>query len=275
MKCRNCIRTIEPDSRFCRYCGRKVARVLGAGIAAEPANVATPGRRVTADRPAIRANADGRSDRGRDSGGAATASVVEHPAARSVGEERAARTKSDDVAVTTPDPSVGDVYRDPRFEQSIWQARPAWRASTGSWLLWLLISGGGLYFASRFGGGDRSLVQVVWIFVVGAAVTMLAREALVVFGLRYHLTTQRLFLHRGVLTRVTDQFELIRIDDVRVMQGVIDRIVNTGRVEIYSSDATDESVTLESISAPMEVAEALRLHVRGARSKGTLSVEQV
>ncbi|MBX3396842.1 MAG: PH domain-containing protein [Phycisphaerae bacterium] len=274
MKCRNCIRMIELDSRFCRHCGRKVARVLGAGIVAEPAVAATSGR-STAERTAIRANAESRGEHAMNRVGAAASTVAEHPIARATIGGQAELAKPDDVTVKAPSAPIGDVYRDPRLEQSIWQARPAWRASTGSWFMLILISGGGLYAASRFGGGDRSLVQVAWIFVVGAAVTMLAREALVVFGFRYHLTTQRLFLHRGVLTRVTDQLELIRVDDVRVIQGVIDRIVNTGRIEIYSSDATDESFTLESISAPMEVAEAIRLHVRGARSKGTLSVEQV
>lgn len=118
-------------------------------------------------------------------------------------------------------------------------------------------------------------MQVLWIFVIGAAVMILVRDALVVYGVAYQLTTQRLFIHRGVLARVTDQMELLRVDDVRIMQSVIDRIVNTGSLELFSSDESDDNVTLRSISAPMEVAEALRLHVRGARSKGTLAVERV
>ncbi|MBK8267630.1 MAG: PH domain-containing protein [Planctomycetes bacterium] len=187
---------------------------------------------------------------------------------------RDSRDREPSPAAEAPAPA-GDVYRDPQFEQPIWQGRPTWRANMGLWTLWFLLSGCGLYGASRYTAGDSSLVQVTWIFVVGSAVMILVREALVVYGMSYHLTTQRLFLHRGILTRVSDQLELMRIDDVRLMQSITDRLMNTGDVEIFSTDESDENINLKSISSPVEVAEAIRLHVRGARAKGTLSVERL
>jgi hypothetical protein len=67
----------------------------------------------------------------------------------------------------------------------------------------------------------------------------------------------------------------VRVDDVRVRQGIVDRLVNTGDVEIIGSDKTDDTVWLENVSAPSEVAESLRRNVRAARGKGTLFVENV
>jgi uncharacterized membrane protein YdbT with pleckstrin-like domain len=132
-----------------------------------------------------------------------------------------------------------------------------------------------LVFAIKWAGEDSALFKTVAVFIVGAAVAIFVREFLVVMGLRYRLTTQRLFVHRGILTRVTDQMELIRVDDVQLRQGVIDRIVDTGDVIVLGTDETDENVTLESIGRPAEVAEALRTHVRGVRSKDTLLVESI
>jgi membrane protein YdbS with pleckstrin-like domain len=173
-----------------------------------------------------------------------------------------------------PDAAAGDIHRDPQHEQFVWAGRPAWRAFAGAWLVWFLLSALCLYLASKY-ATDVALVRVVWLFVGGGAVALLVREALIVYGLSYHLTTQRLFVHKGILTRTTDQLELLRIDDVRISQGVIDRLVDTGSLEVFSSDETDETVKLQSIPAPAAIAEELRRHVRGVRSKGTLAVERV
>lgn len=176
------------------------------------------------------------------------------------------------LAEGAPD-APGDVHHDPNCEVAVWQGRPAWRAFGGAWAAWFSLAIMLLYAASRFGGGP--LVQAVWLIVGGAAVGLFARDALVVYGLRYHLTTQRLFVHRGILTRVTDQMELIRVDDVRQTQGVLDRILDTGTVQVFSTDETDDSVTLRSIPSPADVAEQIRLHTRGVRNKGAIAVERI
>ncbi len=180
--------------------------------------------------------------------------------------------KSHDQSDTDESP---DRYHDPEGEQSVWAGRPSWRAYSGAWLWWLVISGGCLAAASHYAGGGSDLVKITWLFVGGAAVALFIREALIVYGLNYQLTTQRLIVHRGIFTRITDQMELLRVNDVRLKQGVVDRLVDTGRLEVFSTDESDETLTLESIPTPTEVAEALRRHVRGVRSKGMLAVEHV
>jgi membrane protein YdbS with pleckstrin-like domain len=179
-------------------------------------------------------------------------------------------------AKSEPAEKVPDVYRDPKFEKQIWEGRPAWRSYTGLWLLWAaasLVCIVGSYHWS--GGSDTALFKAILLISAGAAVALFIREALKVLSLRYRLTTQRLFVHKGLLSRVTDQLELVRVDDVRLRQNIMDRIFNTGSLEVIGSDNTDPEVTLESILAPAEVAEALRMHVRGVRTKGTLFVENV
>jgi membrane protein YdbS with pleckstrin-like domain len=168
-----------------------------------------------------------------------------------------------------------DIYRDPKFEKQIWEGRPAWRSYWGLWLLWAAVSLVCIIASYRWSGGDSGLFRAVLLIAAAGAIALFIREALLVWSLRYRLTTQRLFVHKGILTRVTDQLELVRVDDVRVRQGIVDRIVNTGDVEVIGTDSTDPEITLESIGAPAEVAEALRLHIRGIRTKGTLFVENV
>ena len=179
------------------------------------------------------------------------------------------------LAPAERDPGGEDVYHDPEQERQVWEGRPAWRSQYGIWAAWALGSAMLLGAAIKWKASDSIAVELTLLLVLGTGIAILVREALFVFGFRYRLTTQRLFVHRGILTRVTDQMELIRVNDVRLRQGVVDRLVNTGDVEIMSTDETDETVTLQSIGAPAEAAEAVRLHVRQSRKKNTLLVEKI
>jgi membrane protein YdbS with pleckstrin-like domain len=165
-------------------------------------------------------------------------------------------------------------YRDPAFEKEVWSGRPAWRASYGAWFLWAILSLAAIYGAHR-AGADATVDKVLWILIGVAALWLLVRQAMISLGVHYRLTTQRLFIQRGMLSRVTDQMELVRVDDVRVRQGIIDRLVNTGDIEVIGSDKTNEDTQLHNISAPNDVAEELRKNVRAVRARGTLFVENV
>ena len=51
----------------------------------------------------------------------------------------------------------------------------------------------------------------------------------------YRLTTRRLQLRSGILTRSGRDFPLIRISDVSFRQGPIDRLLGTGRLVVESA----------------------------------------
>lgn len=169
----------------------------------------------------------------------------------------------------------GDPYRDPAMEKEVWQGRPAWRAYYGTWATWFLCSIVALVLGYKYFEPESTWRTVMWLVIAGAAVAIFVREALVIYGIRYRLTTQRLFINKGILTRTTDQLELVRVEDVRLRQGIIDRVVGTGDIDIMSSDKSDDNLVLASIAQPDEVAEHVRRNVRGARGKGSLFVENV
>lgn len=237
MNCPKCHFTIESDSRFCKYCGAALA--AGNAAAAEP--MTPPGK-----------------------------SPAAAPAAPSTG--------NDPLSAAAKDAKPGDLHRDPAMEKDVWEGRPSWRAYYGTWFLWLVVVIALLILVYRSTEPTQSkwdLRGVSWLVAAASAVALFVRQFLVIYGQHYRLTTQRLFMNRGILSRVTDQLELVRVEDVRLRQGIIDRVVNTGRVEIISSDQTDQDLTLESVADPAQVAEHVRRNVRGARGKGSLFVENV
>jgi uncharacterized membrane protein YdbT with pleckstrin-like domain len=85
---------------------------------------------------------------------------------------------------------------------------------------------------------------------VGVAALALA---LAVFGVpflrwqttTYRLTTRRLSLRRGILTRSGRDFPLIRISDVSFSQGPIDRLLGSGRLVVESAGEHGQLVLSE------------------------------
>ncbi len=61
----------------------------------------------------------------------------------------------------------------------------------------------------------------------------------------YRLTTRRLSLRRGILTRSGRDFPLIRISDVSFSQGPIDRLLGSGRLVVESAGEHGQLVLSE------------------------------
>ena len=75
----------------------------------------------------------------------------------------------------------------------------------------------------------------------------------------YTLTDQRLKFTRGVLSKTTEDLELYRVRDTKFTQGVFERMVGLGNIELYTTDETSPTVHLPFI----EDAEAVREKIRG------------
>jgi uncharacterized membrane protein YdbT with pleckstrin-like domain len=87
---------------------------------------------------------------------------------------------------------------------------------------------------------------------------------------RYRLTTQRLSVDRGILTRVAEPTELIRVDEVRVRQTLTDQILGWGSVEILSTDLSDRRMVIQGVRNLTAIAEHMRMHMRAAKCKFSL-----
>ena len=64
----------------------------------------------------------------------------------------------------------------------------------------------------------------------------------------YTLTDQRLKFTRGVLSKVTEDLELYRVRDTKFSQGVFERMVGLGNIELLSTDETSPTIHLRYIA---------------------------
>ena len=104
------------------------------------------------------------------------------------------------------------------------------------------------------------VVPVVWI---GLLLTLFYRR----LSVDYTLTTQRFLHKKGVLRRVADQILLVDIDDVAWEQGLVDRVVNVGKITIHSNDASDPKLGLLGIDDVERVANLIDSARREERRK--------
>ncbi len=83
----------------------------------------------------------------------------------------------------------------------------------------------------------------------------------------YALTTERLKIVKGMFGKDTENFELIRVQDIDVTQNLSERIFNIGDIQIRGADPSKPSVTLRNVSDPQKVYEIMRKAWLAARKR--------
>ena len=157
-------------------------------------------------------------------------------------------------------------------ETELWTGRTSWKHYAGRVSLWVVAN---VLFAALIGWLASAkkwfeLSGVIYTVLGGVLVSALIfiiPVFLRIISRRYRLTSQRLFIERGILSQTIDQTELIRVDDVRVEKTLIDRVFGLGTVSLLSTDVSDRLVVIEGIDNAEKVAEAVRTNMRAQRGK--------
>lgn len=91
----------------------------------------------------------------------------------------------------------------------------------------------------------------------------------------YTLTTERLIIEKqGVVSKKQDDIELFLIKDINLIQGMKDKLLKVGDLEIISSDNSSPNILIKRIQEPKEVREIIRKAVREARKAEGLTYRQ-
>ena len=160
---------------------------------------------------------------------------------------------------------------DPDAEDELWRGRTSWKHFTDLILVaggWSLVAAFVWFKASAaIGWVAFSVSALGWSYVLG-------RILYAMLNYRYRLTTQRLFIEKGILGSTIDQTELIRVDDLRIYKSLLNRVMGLGTIEIFSTDASDRRVLILGIENPDELADAVRERMRRLRQR-SLFVESL
>ena len=167
--------------------------------------------------------------------------------------------------MSRPQPPLQSSAQPP--EPVVWSARPSPLVDLGFYLL-LLVAG----LLGTFGlfvilpGSDRGpqpaqtaqlftgVLAGLWILIVVLAIW----RAVTRRAEHYLLTTQRLRVTAGVFSSTTDDLELRRVRDTRVVRSLGQRLLRLGDVRLTTADPSSPHLTLHAIRDPDAVQLTLR-----------------
>jgi uncharacterized membrane protein YdbT with pleckstrin-like domain len=160
-------------------------------------------------------------------------------------------------------------------EEDLWSGGFSGKAMYGSWML-AGIASIGLAAVCFFGVLKQPtgtyVFAIAMLFIWGGLGLLLAYRKL---SVHYQLTSQR-FVHKdGILVRRTDRIELIDVDDVTFVQGLIQRLFNVGTIRISSSDRSHPELMLIGIADVERVCNLVDDARRKERRRRGLHIESI
>lgn len=160
-------------------------------------------------------------------------------------------------------------------ETTVWQGHPSQVLNLHIFLLCGLVAGL-LIAAARY---FRPSLGVPGAYIVaGAAVVPLFFafvKWLQVKFQRYELTTERLRLRKGVLSRKTDEIELYRVKDYVLHEPFALRLWGLGDIALTTTDDANPSVLLKAIGEPEALRDQIRKHVELRREAKRVRITEM
>jgi uncharacterized membrane protein YdbT with pleckstrin-like domain len=111
---------------------------------------------------------------------------------------------------------------------------------------------------------ERNRETVFWValglvaVVVGSRLVRLAWRLAVLKSHRYRITSQRIVIESGVLSREIEELDMRTVEDLDFRQTVLERLLGIGDITVISSDRTAGRTRLVGIPRPRELRELLR-----------------
>lgn len=153
-------------------------------------------------------------------------------------------------------------------EQPIWSGSPSQMKNTLAFFLSALVALGILFF---------TLIYKFWppgVGFVGIPVIYAFCRRLAVGAQQFELTSERLLISRGLLTRTTESLELYRVKDMRIVQPFRLRLFGLENIELITSDENSPIVIIDHIPGRLHLLDQIRTQVEACRvTKGTRELE--
>ncbi|MDR6227160.1 PH domain-containing protein [Desmospora profundinema] len=128
-------------------------------------------------------------------------------------------------------------------EETLWEGTTSHVAKLGTYLLCLLFC---------------------WLLV---PIFVAIWTAIKLKSTRYQLTTERLRITEGILSKRTEVVELYRVRDMSLEKPFLYRIFSKGNILLITSDQSAPNVLMEAVPDADQLMDVLRKHVEVCRDK--------
>ena len=148
-------------------------------------------------------------------------------------------------------------------EEVVFEGHPSWRAVLRFYVIGVILVG----VAAAIG----ALVSGTGVAILGGGVVL----ALVVLaGLikrsstLYVITTERLHIRRGLLSKKTQETRIERVQNVNTQQSLFERLLQVGTVDFDTAGTDDSEFRFVGVANPAEVVRAVDRAQRSISAAG-------
>jgi hypothetical protein len=163
----------------------------------------------------------------------------------------------------------------PPPEETVWEGSPSHWMRFGTYLLAVLfvaaLGAGALYLRSdhppTFLGSWARPAGLVLAGMTIIPLIVILRAFILTRCIKYRLTSQRILASSGVFSRKTDNLELYRVEDLKLLQPFFLRLVGRGSIGVVASDPTNPTMLLAGLPNVEHLRDDLRKHVEACRDR--------
>jgi uncharacterized membrane protein YdbT with pleckstrin-like domain len=143
-------------------------------------------------------------------------------------------------------------------EHVIFDGHPSWRGTLSFYARGVMLAalGGAVAAIVTALGSGFSWTTTILVFVVLSAVVILV-GFLWRLTTTYTITSQRLTIRRGILSRHLQQTRVERVQNVNVDQSIVDRLMRVGQVDFDTAGTDDSDFTFRGVAGPDAVVRAV------------------
>jgi uncharacterized membrane protein YdbT with pleckstrin-like domain len=144
-------------------------------------------------------------------------------------------------------------------ETVLWKGSPSQWTNFGAYLFDLVLVAAvvAAYFLTQVG-------PLVLVGLVVPAILFLSRWMATSSNV-YELTSERIRVSTGVLSRKTTELELYRVRDYTVVEPFLQRLVGRGNLVVETADRTNPHIVIRAVPRVTELKDQIRTHTERMR----------
>lgn len=141
-------------------------------------------------------------------------------------------------------------------EDLVWQGHPTWRAQFLRLVGFLLLAAIPLALSLLLAANDVGTGLPVWqwlLVTVALALAILAIDAMRRFATLYQVTTRRIRIRRGILSRRNQSTSIGRLQSIDISQSALARVLNVGDIDFSTAGEDSPDFRFDGVGAPNEM----------------------
>jgi uncharacterized membrane protein YdbT with pleckstrin-like domain len=148
-------------------------------------------------------------------------------------------------------------------EEIVFEGHPSWRGVLTFYIKGLavaLVIGVIVFFAVSDLAGILVFVAILAVVVLVGYVKRMATD--------YAITTERLHIRRGILSKNIQQTNIDRVQNVNTSQSILERLLRVGDVDFDTAGTDDSEFAFSGVANPSGVVAAVDRAQRARRDAG-------